>query len=208
MSREQSDPARRGDTRATLLAAAEALLDDGGMAAVTLRAVGERAGVSRQAPYRHFADKVDLLSVLTAGYFRRLREEVDAAAGEGGGGAVARLGAMSAAYVRFGQAAPERYRLMFGPEMRASLHAAVHDEARALGERYVRVIAAGQEAGELAGSDPLEIAGLLYATSHGAVDLALAGHLNKVEGINDPLRTIRLLLRELDRGSRNGGPGR
>ncbi len=39
-----------------MLAAAD-LLEEGGPDAVTLRAVGARAGVSRSAPYRHFTGK-------------------------------------------------------------------------------------------------------------------------------------------------------
>ncbi|HEX7170798.1 MAG TPA: helix-turn-helix domain-containing protein, partial [Rubrobacter sp.] len=55
------------DTRSALLGAAAGLLEGRGIEAVTLRAVGERAGVSRQAPYKHFADKEALLSVLAGG---------------------------------------------------------------------------------------------------------------------------------------------
>ncbi len=53
-----------------MLDAAAGLLEEGGLGAVTLRAVGERVGVSRQAPYNHFADKATLLSVLAARYLR------------------------------------------------------------------------------------------------------------------------------------------
>ncbi len=206
MSGEHPGPAPRADTRAALLEAAGALLDRGGLAAVTLRAVGERAGVSRQAPYRHFADKVDLLSALVAEDFRRLRAAVDAAPAPGAP-PLDRLAAMSAAYVRFAFAAPQRYRLMFGPEVRAGLRAEVHAEARALGERFVDAVAAGQAAGALAGDDPLALAALLYATSHGAVDLALAGHVKEAGGLGDPERLIRLLLEHLGRrapGTRDG----
>jgi AcrR family transcriptional regulator len=178
--------------------AAGALLDEGGLAAVTLRAVGERAGVSRQAPYRHFVDKVDLLSALVAEDFRRLRAAVDAAPAAGAR-PVDRLAAMTAAYVRFAFAAPQRYRLMFGPAVRAGLHAEVHAEARALGARFVDAVAAGQAAGVLAGDDPLALAALLYATSHGAVDLALAGHVKEASGHGDPERLICLLLHHLGR---------
>ena len=50
-------------TRRSLLEAAGALLDAGGPEAVKLREVA-RTGVSRSAPYRHFADKEALLTVL------------------------------------------------------------------------------------------------------------------------------------------------
>jgi AcrR family transcriptional regulator len=48
-------------TRRALIDGAAELLDSGGLDAVTLRAVGARAGVTRGAPYRHFPDKENLL---------------------------------------------------------------------------------------------------------------------------------------------------
>lgn len=35
-----------------------------GLAGITLRAVGDRAGVSRMTPYQHFTDKADLLAAV------------------------------------------------------------------------------------------------------------------------------------------------
>jgi len=62
MSRTESAAA----TRRALLDVAAALLDGGGPDAVTLREVGARAGLSRGAPYRHFADKESLLAAIAA----------------------------------------------------------------------------------------------------------------------------------------------
>ena len=53
-------------TRDALVAAAAQLLDEGGPEAVTLREVGHRAGVSHNAPYKHFADKEALLAAVAA----------------------------------------------------------------------------------------------------------------------------------------------
>jgi AcrR family transcriptional regulator len=65
-------PEERG-TRERLIAVAAELVDEGGPAAVTLREVGARAGVSHNTPYRHFADMRDLLAVVAAGALRDLR---------------------------------------------------------------------------------------------------------------------------------------
>ncbi|PXA97144.1 TetR family transcriptional regulator, partial [Nostoc sp. 3335mG] len=46
-----------GDARAVLIAAAGEWLEEVGAAGLSLRGVAERAGLSRQAPYNHFADK-------------------------------------------------------------------------------------------------------------------------------------------------------
>jgi AcrR family transcriptional regulator len=170
------------------------LLEGGGIEAVTLRAVGERAGVSRQAPYKHFADKEALLSMLAAGYFERFGREMFGAAEAAGEEPFSRLEAMGAAYVRFALASPHRYRLMFGEKTQRSPHPEVHEAAHALYEGFVGAIVACQEAGELPAGDPVALAALMYATSHGAVDLALAGQAEESKGLEDPMSQLRLLL--------------
>jgi AcrR family transcriptional regulator len=145
------------------------LLDEGGVEAVTLRAVGERAGVSRQAPYNHFADKAALLSVLAARYLQRLGEGMTEAAKGAGEDPFEGLVAMMEAYVRFALENPSRYRLIC------------------------------QEAGELPGGDPVELAAILFATTHGAVELTLSGHAEEEKGLGDPTRLVRALLARLRR---------
>lgn len=177
-----------------MLASAAGLLEEGGIAAVTLRAVGERAGISRQAPYRHFADKEALLSAVAAGYFGQLGEEMQAAARSSGDDPFGRLEAIAEAYVSFALSNPNRYRLMFGPEIRDNPHPEVHEAARAVHGWFVRAVAECQEAGQLPAGDPVELAALMGAASHGAVDRALAGHVEEDKGLGDPAALVRLLL--------------
>jgi AcrR family transcriptional regulator len=56
--------ARSRRTRAALLDAARALLEENGPAALTMAATAERAGVSRRSVYLHFATRADLLVAL------------------------------------------------------------------------------------------------------------------------------------------------
>lgn len=167
------------------------------MEAVTLRAVGQVAGVSRQAPYRHFADKEDLLSAVAAGYFGGLWEEMAAAAEGAGGDPIARLGVMVEAYVRFALQNPNRYRLMLGPEIKGSPQPEVHEAARAVHGGFVGSVAECQKAGQLPDGDTVELAALIAATSHGAVDQTLAGHVEAKKGQGNPLALVRLLLSHL-----------
>lgn len=183
----------RTGTRTALLRAAAGLLEGRGMAAVTLRAVGERAGVSRQAPYKHFSDKEELLSVVAADYFGRMGEEM-AGAADTAGDVYGRLEAMVGAYVGFALASPHRRRLMFGPEVKESPYPVVHEAAGAVYQGLVGAVAACQEAGDLPREDPVKLAALIYATAHGAVDLALSGHTEKGKGLGDPLALVQLLL--------------
>lgn len=173
------------------------------MEAVTLRAVGRAAGVSRQAPYRHFSDKGDLLSAVAAGYFGGLWEEMAAAAEGVGGDPLARLGAMVESYVRFALRNPNRYRLMLGPEIKDSPQPEVHEAARAVHGGFVGAVAECQKAGQLPAGDTVELAALMAATSHGAVDQMLSGHVEAKKGQGDPLALVRLLLSHL---RSDGGP--
>jgi AcrR family transcriptional regulator len=56
--------ARSRRTRAALLAATRALLEEQGTESLTMAAVAERAGVSRRAVYLHFASRTELLTEL------------------------------------------------------------------------------------------------------------------------------------------------
>jgi len=51
-------------TKERILASAMRLLDTGGPDAVTLRAVGDAAGISQSAPYRHYENKRALLEAM------------------------------------------------------------------------------------------------------------------------------------------------
>src|SRR5258706_4489038 len=57
--------------RQRCLAAAESLFANGGVEAVTMRAVAAKVGVPPMAPYRYFYDKAELLSGLWQSVIRR-----------------------------------------------------------------------------------------------------------------------------------------
>jgi AcrR family transcriptional regulator len=56
--------ARSRRTRATLLTAARAILEEDGFDALTMAAVADRAGVTRRAVYLHFAGRAELVGGL------------------------------------------------------------------------------------------------------------------------------------------------
>ena len=65
-----------GDLRPALLRAAAKILEKEGREAISLRDLARRAGVSHNAPYRHFADRGALLAVLADEGFVRLVGEL------------------------------------------------------------------------------------------------------------------------------------
>ena len=156
--------------RDSLIEAAALLLDQGGPAAVTLREVGKAAGVSHNAPYKHFASKEDLLAAVAIRELARPAPAVDA-------GAFEQLWAAMRLYVRWALRFPERFRLSFGrwthpnPDLREAAAA-----ARAI---WVRLVSEAQGSGRLPPGDPERLAALILATAHGAADLELSGHLSR-----------------------------
>ena len=77
----RAKPYHHGHLREALLEAAVRLIAEVGPTAFTLREVARRAGVSHNAPYRHFRNREDLIAAVAAQGFRELtRAMTDAAA--------------------------------------------------------------------------------------------------------------------------------
>src|SRR5712664_3966128 len=93
-----------GDLRAACVRAALELLEEGGSAALSLRAVARRAGVAHSAPYRHYADRDALISSVAAVGYRELAEHL--AAAHPAPSTPDDLAAVAIAYVQFALARP------------------------------------------------------------------------------------------------------
>src|SRR5271155_1379973 len=88
-----------GDLRNGLLEAARAILEEESLAALTLRAVARKAGVSHAAPYRHFPNHEALLVELGVEGFQELRQYI-AEAAKIAGPESDRIANIGAAYMR------------------------------------------------------------------------------------------------------------
>jgi len=167
-----------GDLRRALLEEAVRTIRDDGAAALTLRAVGARLGVSRTALYRHFADKSALLNAVSEDGFRRLGDALEHAWAEGDGG-IPGFEAMGRAYVHFALDNPSHYRVMFGVW---SSREQVDPGLRAAGTRafqlLVDALAALQQDG-IARRDEsaVAVARFVWATVHGIAMLGIDGRL-------------------------------
>jgi AcrR family transcriptional regulator len=106
------DSYHHGDLRAACLRAARELLEEDGSAALSLRAVARRAGVSPSAPYRHYADRDALLAAVAASGYRELAERL-VAAQPVPPSTPDDLAESAVAYVRFALEHPALFRAMF-----------------------------------------------------------------------------------------------
>ena len=102
-----------GDLRRALLDAALVLLETKDVSSLSLRAVAKQAGVSHTAPYRHFADKADLLAAVAEVGFTTFGQYLSEAVDKVGADPKASLLATGEAYVRYALDHPTYFRVMF-----------------------------------------------------------------------------------------------
>ncbi len=106
-----------GDLRAALVKAAAAEIERGGYENLSLRELAESLGVSRAAPYRHFADRRALLAAVAADGFDGLTAIYRDACGRT---PEARLEAAGRGYLAFAAERPQMFRLMFVSDLLGS----------------------------------------------------------------------------------------
>ncbi|MEU7960800.1 TetR/AcrR family transcriptional regulator [Micromonospora humida] len=157
-------------TRQALLEAAAELLDHGGLEAVTLRAVGARAGVTRGAPYRHFPDKEHLMIAVGSQAWGELGERIGAVRRDPDLTPAAKLRALLAAFINLARRQPHLYRLMFSSP--ASDPTAFARAAQPTQDESLRVVAA--VAGE---HHARRYAALLLASADGIAGMEITGQL-------------------------------
>jgi len=192
-----------GDLREALLVAAETLLQEGGPAAVTLRACARRAGVSHAAPQHHFKDLADLLAEVAARGFDRLTETLRAGPLVAGQNPEARFIAVSRVYVGFARSDPALFRLMFRTDALNAENSALSTAARqayatmsdsvAL-QRGSAVVSADDLKLRLQDSAFMEDILLAWSHMHGFALLLLEGQLDIFIGDDTPDEFIERML--------------
>src|ERR1700742_546349 len=110
------DTYHHGDLKRALTDAALGLVQEKGPKGFTLREVARRAGVSAAAPYRHFADKAQLLAAVATLGFVQLHEALTGTAAKTTD-LHAQVIAMGRTYVRWAITHPDYYHVMFGSEL-------------------------------------------------------------------------------------------
>lgn len=143
-----------GDLRAAVLSAAWKMVEKEGVEGLSVREAARRAGVSHNAPYRHFASREALLAALVAEGFDQLKTAMENRAGR----------ELGEAYVAFALAHPQRFRLMF-----SSGRADAGLRAR-FSESFAHV-----------GPDAAAAGAAAWSLVHGLASLVLEGHLEENE---------------------------
>jgi AcrR family transcriptional regulator len=187
MSARKSAPYHHGDLRRALTDAALDLIGERGPKGFTLTEVARRAGVSAAAPYRHFADKSDLVATVAELGFQRLRAALLAAAG--GRDSRDHLVELGRAYVRWALDHPDFYLVMFGAEVERDGYPGLGRAAEAAFGVLLEAIDAARSDGALQTEDARALAGSLWSVVHGAASLDIGGDLHRarIEATSDDL---------------------
>ncbi len=169
-------PYHHGHLREVLLQAAIRLIGEVGPAGFTLREVARRAGVSHNAPYRHFPDRESLLAAVAAQGFRELTLAMREASKQESG-ALEKLKRAGLAYIEFALRRPEHFAVMFdSPVTKDKTQGSAEAGEEAFGT-LVTLVKGAQDEGRLAAGETLQLALLAWTMVHGIAKLATAKRL-------------------------------
>ena len=160
-----------GNLKAALLKAAAQMVGKLGTAGLTLREVARKAGVSHNAPYRHFKSREELLAALAAESFLKLHGALEKASAEGS--AVERLVAACQGYLRFAMDSPSRFELMF----HSGIEWKDYPECAAAYGKCFALLAELLRAQPKLKADVETAGDLVWAAAHGVADLGVSKRL-------------------------------
>ena len=170
------------DHEATILEAARDLLAERGLAALSMRSVAERVGVSATALYHYFENKQDLVDRVVKSAFERFGTYLDEAIARYPKGSFDRVRAIGEAYISFAQEHQAYFRVMFSIQLRDHLRT-IEDLPGGGGYPLLRqCVVEAMDAGVMRRADPDLVSHFLWATVHGVVTLGLACRLAGCEG--------------------------
>lgn len=173
-----------GDLRRALLAAAVDAINESGPAALSLRQLARRAGVSHAAPQHHFGDKAGLLTAVARQGYELFADALEQAGHD--------LLEVGVAYVRFATGHPAHFQVMF----QRSLYRADDPQVTAARERARRALAAGLRQRMPGGAEITRVAVAAWSMVHGFATLWLGGVIPPDLG-DDPAAAARDVIRLL-----------
>lgn len=173
--RSQRKPKGEGHARrAEILAAAERIFVEHGYEGATIRKIADEVGLSSTALYMHFAEKGEILHEICRQAFAALLELNKAVIAEPGG-PEERLRRMMRAYIDFGFANPNAYRLVYMTrpvELQHGAMSAAQELGAGLFRSFEQVVEDAEAEGLLRG-DARSTAQALWAGCHGVVSLMI-----------------------------------
>jgi AcrR family transcriptional regulator len=174
-------PYHHGDLRRELLNAARELLEESNIAALSLRQVARRIGVSHTAPYRHFPDKESLLAGITTVSLENLTEQVAQAVELHPDDPAEQLKEAGLRYVQLALDNPQCTQLMFSGILPCDeTYPELDDASGKAFDALKMMIEQGQSSGAFKQGDVELMALTAWSCMHGLSMLLISGDLGEI----------------------------
>ena len=197
MPARPKQPYHHGNLRRSMLEAALRLITEQGVAALTLREVARRVGVSHAAPYRHFRDREALVAAVAEEGFRGMLAALQAALAKASRSRADPLGALGVAYVEYALAHPAELRVMFAVELAdRTRHPSLAAISSVMHGVLVQRIVEAQAEGKVVPGDARKLAFAAWSMVHGCAMLLLDGQMPDA----DPRELARAVTHYLEQG--------
>ncbi len=167
------------------------MIEEKGLAGLSLREVARVAGVSHTAPYRHFQDKADLLAAIAQVGFEQLTDQASRAARRHSGDPHKQFVAASVQYVRFSVRHPRMAHLLFGGVINMRTAPRPLKEASWAAFQLVEtIIDDGKAAGVFRDRDTMELAVTTWSGIHGLAQLISGGYLARLAATESKVESL------------------
>lgn len=167
-----------GNLKETLLRAAERMIDADASRSFSLRELAREADVSHAAPYKHFAERGELVLALAERWMAAFVDEQQRVSGRRD--ARDNLLAIGVAYVRYAHAHPSRFLTLFDPALNrpdAPATPALAESVRQHTMLLHDAVGRAADAGVLPPADVAITAAALWSQVHGLATLVMLGYL-------------------------------
>lgn len=171
-------PYHHGNLKEAMRQAALAMLSEGGIEMISMRAIAQRVGVSPSAAYRHFESKEALLAAIAEAGFRQLTAALKAVRHDAQVPVNDKFQRMGMVYLAFAVANPAQYRLMYGNlAVNTARFPDVQAARRQLSREVFSMIRLCQGEPAPDRATTLSIANAAWSLTHGAAMLIIDGSL-------------------------------
>jgi AcrR family transcriptional regulator len=172
VSNQRTQPYHHGDLRRALLDVALVAVAEQGPAALSLRELARRAGVSHAAPTHHFRNKAGLLTAIAAEGWDLLADALAEAQRDAG------FGGQGVAYVVFATTHPAHFAVMRAPDL---LHS---DDPALVAARERAGVQLRHGASDESDPDNRSRRLAAWALVHGLASLLLEGNIRPEPGVS------------------------
>lgn len=161
-----------GETETAIYKAARDILAEGGLEALSMRALAARVGTTPTAIYHYFQNKEELVQRVVVRGFREFDSRLRGAIDDHPVGSLDRLAAIGEAYLRFAIEHEQYFKITFGM---AGCPREIDDvPARGGYDVLQRCVVDAMEAGTIRQDDPDLVALYLWSVVHGLVTIFMA----------------------------------